>query len=565
MTHSSPLPPVVVIGSGAAGLSAALSLAPLPVMVLSKTASLTAGSTPWAQGGIAAALAEADQPALHAADTVSAGAGLTDGSIAALLAHEGPRAIARLLAQGMPFDRTSDGRLALAREAAHGQARVIHAGGDSTGRHVAATLLAEVASTPSITCCSDSLAVDLILDPHGNNLRGVLILDPTGWRIQPASAVVLASGGMGMAWRETTNPPENTGDGLAMAARARALLADLEFMQFHPTALAVADSDGSRLPLLTEALRGSGAVLLDRDGVAFMAAEHPLADLAPRDVVARAVGKRAAAGQPVFLDLRPALARDGADHFPQVLESCRAHGFDPFTTPVPVVPAAHYHMGGVVTDHRGRTSLSGLWACGEVACTGVHGANRLASNSLLEALVFGDRVAADITLAAADGRLNREMAIAAVSIPAVRDGAGCRALRDALRVLCSRALGLVRDGDGLRAAIDEVARLDQQFSALPRVAPSLADGQAWVEARSLLTLVPLLLASAEHRQESRGAHCRLDHPQPREAFCHRLTVRQGRTPRSAEILPLHGLAGEPSNPAPASTLFPLQSVPRSPA
>lgn len=535
-----PETPIIVVGSGAAGMACALALAPRPVTLVTKAPTLTSGSTPWAQGGIAAAVGADDTAALHAADTIAAGAGLVDETVAALLAEDGPAAVSRLIAWGMAFDRAADGRLAQAREAAHGRARVLHAGGDSTGRVLAETLAAVVAADPAITVLTGTTAVDLAVEQ--GRVRGLLVHDAAGWRMLPAMAVVLATGGIGMAWRETTNPPENTGDGLAMAARAGALLADLEFMQFHPTALNVPQAGGAKLPLLTEALRGAGARLVDKAGRPFMAAEHPLADLAPRDVVARAVGARAARGEAVFLDLRPALETDGASHFPQVLEACRAAGLDPWTTPVPVAPAAHYHMGGVVTDPRGRTTLGGLWAAGEVACTGVHGANRLASNSLLEALVFGQRVAADIGADLTAGRLPPPEAGCAASVPAVCAAADAVALREELRATMSRHVGLSRDGAGLHMAGKVLAGLDGRLDAACGALATTDAVRAWGEARNLLTVCRLLVTAAEHRQESRGAHCRRDHPLPREAYRRRLTMRLGEAPVMAEVLPLAGEA-----------------------
>lgn len=528
--------PLIVVGSGAAGMACALALSPAPVLLVTKTGGLLGGSTPWAQGGIAAAVGADDAPALHLADTIGAGAGLVDEAVAGLLAEDGPAAIARLIAQGMAFDRDADGRLAQAREAAHGRARVLHAGGDSTGRVLAETLAARVASEPSITVLAETTAVDLAVE--GGRVRGLLVHGADGWRVLPAMAVVLATGGIGMAWRETTNPAENTGDGLAMAARAGALLADLEFMQFHPTALNVANPDGARLPLLTEALRGAGARLVDAAGVAVMDAEHPLADLAPRDVVARAVGARVARGEAVFLDLRPALAREGEGHFPQVLEACRAAGLDPWAGPMPVAPAAHYHMGGVVTDPRGRTSLAGLWAAGEVACTGVHGANRLASNSLLEALVFGQRVAEDIRAEIAAGRLPPPEAGCAASIPAVADAGEAATVRAALRGVMSQRVGLLRDGEGLRAAETALAALEACLDAAAGALPTAETVRAWAEARNLLTVSRLVVTAAEHRQESRGAHSRSDYPQALEAYRRRLTLRLGEALVMAEVLPM---------------------------
>jgi L-aspartate oxidase len=500
-----------------------LALAPQPVIVITKTPSLTSGSTPWAQGGIAAALAADDSARLHHADTIEAGADLCDPTTSQMLTEDGPRTIARLLTLGMPFDRADDGRLAMAREAAHSRARVVHAGGDSTGKALAETLIAQVEAAPSIQVMTATTVVDLALDgAPDQRLRGLLIHGPQGWQMIAADAVVLASGGMGMAWQETTNPAENTGDGLAMAARAQVLLADLEFMQFHPTALRVGDGSGARLPLLTEALRGAGALLLDGQGQRFMVGEHPLAELAPRDVVARAVGLRQAAGEDIFLDLRPALAREGAAHFPQVLESCHAHGLDPSQGPVPIAPAAHYLMGGVVTDPR------------------VHGANRLASNSLLEALVFGDRVASDIVLALADGRLPPRPGPRMQTLPQVADPAACAEIMAALRQIMSRSVGLIRDHQGLTAAAEALADLSARFDALPKAAASAETVRPWAETRALLTVAPLVVQAALQRQESRGAHARLDYPERRADHRQRVTLRLGDPAIPAQIAPLPG-------------------------
>lgn len=509
--------PVVVIGSGVAGLSAALALAPLPVVLVTKTGALASGSTPWAQGGIAAALGAGDSPEMHLADTIAAGAGLTDPVVTSLLTRQGAAAVRDLIDRGLPFDRDGTGAPLLGREAAHSVDRIIHAQGDRTGRVVADWLAAAAQQASHITVLTDTLATDLV--EADGRIAGVQVHGPQGWQVLPARAVVLASGGWGMVWRDTTNPAENTGDGLVMAARAGAMLADLEFMQFHPTALAVSDGSGARLPLLTEALRGAGAVLLDAAGRAFMAAEHPLADLAPRDVVARAVGQRIAAGEVVRLDLRPALKAKGVAGFPQVMEVCAAAGLDPLTDPVPITPAAHYAMGGVVTDPRGRTSRSGLWACGEVACTGVHGANRLASNSLLEGLVFARQVAADIR-----ATLSRPQAVtdtdlyAPVPVLTRPDAAAVQAVRDAM----SRQVGLVRDADGLTATAAAIAAVTVQ--PLPEHANAGEIRQA-VEARNLLTIAGLVTDAALRRRESRGAHWRRDYPEANPALARRLTQR----------------------------------------
>ncbi|HMB53724.1 MAG TPA: FAD-binding protein, partial [Thermoanaerobaculia bacterium] len=387
---------VLVIGTGAAGLATALGCSPRAVTLLTKSRFGHGGSTAWAQGGIAAALGDDDAPALHAADTLDVAGGLADRSAVAVLTEEGPRRVEELIALGARFDCTADGELAFGREAAHGRRRILHAGGDATGAELMRALATAVAEAPGVTVEEGCFAVDLAVevDAQGRTRRvvGALVVDGDGCRVlHLAGAVVLATGGVGQLYRHTTNPVEVTGDGLAMAARAGVTLVDLEMVQFHPTALA-ADSaveDGGPLPLLTEALRGEGAWLVDGDGERFMVDEHPDAELAPRDVVARAIDRRRAAGEPVFLDAREAVGERFPERFPTVWEKATAAGFDPRAEPLPVTPAAHYHMGGVKVDGRGRASLDGLWVCGEAASTGVHGANRLASNSLLEALVYG--------------------------------------------------------------------------------------------------------------------------------------------------------------------------------
>lgn len=491
---------VTIIGTGIAGLSCALALAPRPVTLLTATPLPASGSSPLAQGGIAAVLGTDDSLAAHAADTRYAGAGLTVPERVDQLVRDGQGAVAQLIAAGFPADRGPDGAVQLGREGAHGRARIIHAGGDATGRILVDSLLARVAAAPSITIETGMRAVDLVV--HRGRVTGVLVHGPQGWDVRPGP-VVLACGGAGALWAETTNAPESVGAGLALAARAGAVLADLEFMQFHPTALAVG---GSRLPLLSEALRGAGARLLDAQGRAFMADEHELADLAPRDVVARAIGRRRQGGEAVYLDLRPALAeRD----FPQAVAACAAHGLDPHREPVPVTPAAHYHMGGVAADLDGRTSLDGLWAIGETAATGVHGANRLASNSLLEALVMGRRAA----MALADRPAGRP---GPVSAPEVRDF-GDTAGR--VQALMTTAVALTRDETGLVAALHDLGQL-------PPPPAGATDVDAWARARDMLLAGRLIALAALRRRESRGAHYRADHPQPRTdwAFRQELTL-----------------------------------------
>lgn len=529
---------VIVVGSGLAGMTAALQLAPRAVTLITKTAGLPGGSSLYAQGGIAAAVGPDDRPEDHAADTVAAGAGLVDAAMAALLTRDGAALVRRLLEDGLPFDRAPDGSPLLGREAAHGAARIVHAGGDATGRTLVTALAERLRATPSVRVETDAFAVDLVL--RNGRVCGLLACHPEGWVLHRAPRVILATGGIGATFARTTNPAEATGDGLAIAARAGARLADLEFVQFHPTALAV---DADPVPLLTEALRGAGALLLDRQGRRFMPDEHPLAELAPRDVVARAIGRRVAAGEPVFLDLRPALAAKPGG-FPTVLALCAEHGLDPFAEPMPVAPAAHYHMGGVVTDADGRTSLEGLWACGEVACTGVHGANRLASNSLLEALVFGARVARDVAerpLAPLPPfALPRPPAVAADVSHILLDAIGAEA-RNALY----DGAGLVRDGLGLMAARRKLDRLAAALDMLrceeddaredAKAPPDIV--RQWGEARNRLLVGRLVVHAALAREESRGAHCRSDHPLPNPAH------GDGAGTRTLTLSDLAGTAG----------------------
>ena len=508
----------IIVGSGIGGLVCALSLAPRSVTVVTKTARLDGGSSVWAQGGIAAAIGPGDSPAAHAADTVAAGAGLSDAAQAQHLTEAGVAAIDWLIEEGVPFDRDTSGQLMLGKEAAHGLPRIVHAGGDATGYVLMQSLIGRVRETPSITVLEDTFAYDLVVDK--GRVCGILTFSAAeGWVLHQAPTVVVATGGIGMAWWHTTNPREATGDGLAMAARAGALLADLEFMQFHPTALAVeAQNDGASLPLLTEALRGAGALLLDADGQRFMASEHPDAELAPRDIVARAIFERTRAGQAVLLDIRPALAGEHGGAFPTAVKFARQAGFDPFNEPLPVTPAAHYHMGGIAIDQRGRTSLGGLWACGEVATTGIHGANRLASNSLLEALVFARDVANDIH--------DRDVhAIKDVNAPMPKIPSAVRQDRiDAIvteaRDMMTQHVGIQRDGDGLATASHSLEALAQELAELPKGQGSDTNVRAYGEARNLVLVSRLVAIAALQRTESRGAHCRRDFPAPDPAWRH---------------------------------------------
>lgn len=511
---------IIVVGSGMAGMVTALRLAPRRVTLLTKTPSLTGGSTAWAQGGIAGAVGAGDSPQAHASDTMAAGAGLSETAAVDLLTRDGAVRLCELIDLGAPFDRDAAGEIELGREAAHGRRRIVHAGGDATGRHVHKWLSEAVENNPSIDIQTSAFAWDLAV--QDGRVCGVLAFhEQGGWTLHHAPFVVLATGGSGQLFQRTTNPPEATADGLAMAARAGAKLADLEFVQFHPTALADPNADsGAPMPLLTEALRGEGAILVDAAGNRFMAGEHAQAELAPRDVVARAIWQRLIDGDGAYLDIRSIMATGTAARFPTVKALCAAAGFDPAREPVPVAPAAHYHMGGIAADDHGRTSLDGLWVCGEAAATGVHGANRLASNSLLEGLVFGHRVADDIASQTADAPAMPSLSMPAVPDPAMTgDIAGLTAQ---LRELMYAKVGLRRDGDGLRAALPAHGDLAREIMAIERqagismstlAAPTLEEVRRWGELHNLALAGRLVTLAASRRRESRGAHYRADYPQ----------------------------------------------------
>ena len=481
---------VVVIGAGVAGLATALRLAPLPVTVVTASPLGFGTATGWAQGGIAAAMGEDDAPSLHAADTEAAGAGLTDQAVARRVAEAGPGLIDWLVGLGAPFDRDRDGALALGLEAAHSRRRIVRAGGDSTGRAVLETLVRAVMATPSIEIVVASVR-DLIRDAQGG-VAGVLCERDGTLFPMPARAVVLATGGVGALYASTTNPRGATGRGLALAARAGATLRDMEFVQFHPTAIA---TGADPMPLATEALRGEGARLIDQYGEPVMAGISG-GDLAPRDVVARAIFQAQGRGAEVFLDCRGALGLRMASRFPTVAGLCAAAGIDPQRQPIPVRPAAHYHMGGVKVDESGASSVPGLYACGEVASTGLHGANRLASNSLLEALAFAPRIAEAIAAAAP----RRATPLLGEETRPVSDLAAIRALMES-------RVGVVRDADGLTEAVQRLA---------------LAARRGCDAALTGL----IIATSALLRTESRGAHWRSDHPEQMAAVHTETTLAQ---------------------------------------
>ncbi|WP_239029258.1 L-aspartate oxidase [Pseudonocardia acidicola] len=490
---------VVVVGSGVTGLTAALDAAEagLRVVVVTKDVA-DAGCTRWAQGGVAVVVGDVPGDSLeaHVADTLAAGGGLNDAAAVATIIAEGPSAVRRLQARGAIFDPDPDsGRLARTREGGHSAFRVVHAGGDATGAEVERTLVATAAGQ-GLPLLTGHVAVDALRDDHGR-VTGLAVLDDLGRSgVLHASAVVLASGGYGQLFASTTNPQTATGDGIALALRAGATAADLEFVQFHPTVLHTPGASGRR-PLVTEAVRGEGALLLDRAGRRFMLGVHPQAELAPRDVVAAAITRRLAetGAECVWLD---ATGLDGfAARFPTVYAACRAAGVDPTREPIPVTPAAHYSCGGVVADVDGRTAVPGLYAAGEVARSGLHGANRLASNSLLEGLVVGARAARAV---AADLAGPRPMGGPGRVLPAV---AGIADRWTVQRAMTTGA-GIGRDGAGLAAASDAVEAATLLGAPIDR---------AGVEDAALTLLAQAVLVAAGTRTESRGCHVRTDFPE----------------------------------------------------
>jgi L-aspartate oxidase len=473
---------IIVVGAGLAGLSAAFAAAPRRALVLTPEPLLRACSSAWAQGGVAVALAADDTPALHAEDTMAAGAGLVDTQMARLLTEAGPAAVLRLASMGAPFDREADGRFAQSLEAAHSRARVARVQGDRAGRAIMEAVAAAALASPNIEV-RENVRVRALLKDAGGRVRGVLA-ERDGRLIRIlCAAVVLAAGGLGGLYAVTTNPQAVRGEGLALAALAGARIADPEFVQFHPTAI---DIGADPAPLATEALRGEGAKLIDAEGRSFMAAYHVQAELAPRDVVARAIHRQIAEGKGAFLDARQAVGAHFPDEFPTVFAACMAAGIDPRVQPIPVAPAAHYHMGGVWTDADGRTSLPGLFAAGECASTGVHGANRLASNSLLEAAVFGER-AGLAAAAEADPATPALPAEAAPDLPPT--------VLTGLRQAMSRDAGVVRDREGL---VRLIAFIDQVEAEHGRALP--------------LTAAKMVAIGALLRTESRGGHFRADFP-----------------------------------------------------
>ncbi len=493
---------VVIVGAGAAGLFTALSLAPKRVIVLSEKPLGGICASCWAQGGIAAAVDKDDTTASHAADTLKAAAGTADAEVVRILTAEAPATIKTLEKLGVRFEHDTDGSFKLSREACHERRRVLKAAvGDGFGRELMRALVEVVKNTPSIVFVEEVAAERIIRrdGPSTGPVQGVLgrNLKTNTPVVFAAPAVVLATGGIGGLYAATTNPLGAGGRGIAMAARTGAVLSDLEFVQFHPTALDIGEDPA---PLASEALRGEGAYLLNSRGERFMLKYHPMAELAPRDIVSRGIFEQMQRGQKVYLDCR----HIDVTHFPALREACARANLNPQHNLVPVTPAAHYHMGGIATDLHGRSSLRGLWACGEAGATGLHGANRLASNSLMEAVVMGGRVAADIArskILFADAiHINTE---ALLTLPQKRDR---EAGKDALRHIMMDMVGVIRDEKTMKDALHDII--------------GIAHGAEKDDTRlaDMALVARMITVSALQRTESRGGHCRSDYPKALRAW-----------------------------------------------
>ena len=484
---------ILIIGAGVAGLYTALKLAPRPVTVVTARALGKGGATPWAQGGMAAALGDDDTPNLHFADTMQAGANLVDPDAASLLANTAPEAVEDLVTLGVHFDRDDEGDFKLGREAAHCRNRIVHATGDRAGAAIMEALIRQANAADHITIYERMVVEDLLTDDNGA-VGGALIyaIEEEERRAIAASETVLATGGLGGLFAVTTNPIRAQGHGLAFAARAGAIIRDPEFVQFHPTALNIGIDPA---PLATEALRGEGAVLIDGTGAAFMSTYHKDADLAPRDIVARAVEAELTSGRGAFLDARESIGSAFPEKFPTVFTACQKANIDPRTEIMPVAPAAHYHMGGVMTDYDGATSVEGLWAVGEVASTGIHGANRLASNSLTEAVVFGARIADQLRERIATHKPDAAAPADRMELPSKpADPDTLLKLRNAM----SQGCALLRSADSLTETLDVI----HELNSVEEMTSGL---------KSALVTSELIAQGALMREESRGAHYRIDY------------------------------------------------------
>ncbi|MCZ6764127.1 MAG: L-aspartate oxidase [Alphaproteobacteria bacterium] len=508
---------LVVVGAGLAGLTTALAAAPKRATVLTKTGARGDGSSWLAQGGVAAVWGPDDTIETHVRDTMATGDNIGDGALIQILARGAPAAVRGLIDRGMAFDRNAYGEIDLTREGGHTKRRILHAGGDATGRGLMAILLAAAEAEPSVTVSRNAFAWDLVVD-EGRIAGLIAYHEHDGWIFHRTANVVLASGGAGRLFGRTTNPPEATGDAVALAGRAGAALKDLEFVQFHPTALAAHREDGGKddeaaMALLTEALRGEGAVLVDETGTRFMTEIHRDAELAPRDVVARAVETKLRAGSQIYLDARDKPGPEIETRFPTVAAQCRRAGIDPVAEPIPVAPAAHYHMGGVAVDGDGRTTLAGLWACGEAAASGLHGANRMAGNSLAECLVFGRLVAMAIEEGWPREGTSPPLPVPPFTAPTTASAGRVAWLRRRAQALMYDGMGLFRDEQSLARAIEGLGGIGRELHAgSAEVGRGYATVREWGELRNMLLTGRLIGEAARDHRGSLGVHARIDYP-----------------------------------------------------